>query len=142
MQSTGPFGPLVHCRARSVTADLENGYGRQFRDYTTMPRLLHTHALATLPAFGNLDEGKAANFWQRCHFLATLPKEWGLAPSLRGACPHSFAVADSYEIFMFIRGSRSRCQERMALPVAGLGLRATAPQGVDGGVLAFAIKRP
>ncbi len=30
----------------------------------------------------------------------------------------------------------------MALPVAGLGLRATAPQGVDGGELAFAIKRP
>jgi len=49
VQSTGPFGPLVHCRVRSVTADLENGYGCQFRDYTTMPRY-STHT-CWLPGF-------------------------------------------------------------------------------------------
>jgi len=40
-----------------------------------MPPLLHTHALATLPAFGNLGKprrplfGNVANFWQPCHCL-------------------------------------------------------------------------
>jgi len=71
-QSSGPLGLVVHSRARSVTADLEICCGCQIRDWATMPRLLHTHALATLPAFGNLGSprrplfGNVANFWQPC----------------------------------------------------------------------------
>ncbi|GEM_PF-3181732 len=70
MQSTGPLGLVVRCRARSVTADLEICCGCQFRDWATMPLLLHTHALATLPTFGNLGNprrplfGNVASFWQ------------------------------------------------------------------------------
>ncbi len=55
--------------------NLEYRYGFQFRDWATIPLLLHTHALATLPTFGNLGKprrplfGNLASFWQPCHFL-------------------------------------------------------------------------
>gem|GEM_PF-3686848 len=72
MQSTGPFGLVVHCRVRSVTADLEYCYGCQFRDNTTMPLLLHTHP-GNVASFWPPWRTKAATFWQRCQPLATLP---------------------------------------------------------------------